>query len=546
MKIIRLTAQQRRQISERRRQVNASVHRQLAQRKRRILRRIENKPGAERPTPMLAASNIHYQIAERTRAIAPGGIGAIHLLARKVGLVEDIDRDLHLLKRHLPYHESDHVLNIAYNLLAGGSRLEHLEVRRNDEVFLDALGAERIPDPTTAGDFCRRFTEGDVLSLMDICNETRLRVWKGQPGEFFEEAILDADGTIAPSGGWCKQGVDIAYNGVWGYHPLVISLANTAEPLYLVNRSGNRPSHEHAAEYIDRAIAVCRRGGFRKVTIRGDTDFTQTKHLDRWDTDGVRFAFGIDAMANLKGLAERLPDLRYSELERPPRYTIKTVPRQARERHKERVVTRAAVRHPEADRRGGGRIRVPAGRLQEGVSGGRAPQEAGGGEGAVVAARAGPLLLLHHQRPHYAGLRGRVPGQRPVRPGEPDRPAQGRGEGVGDAGGQPGEQLGLPGDGVAGLEPEGMGGVAAAGAPPVGGKAPGGEAVAFADGVLDVPCGVDPGAVPDRADESADHLPAIVMESVAGRVPAAGGAAARCVAVLTGVPQKPGSGCPGP
>ena len=320
--------------------MNASVHRQLARRKRRILRRIGHQPGAERPEPMMAASNIHYEIAEKVRGIAPGGIGAIHLLTRKTGLIEDIDRDLHLLKRHLPYHESDHVLNIAYNLLAGGSRLEHIEVRRNDEVFLDALGAQRIPDPTTAGDFCRRFTEADVVQLMDIINGTRLRVWNQQPEAFFEEAFLDADGTIAPSDGWCKQGVDIAYNGTWGYHPLVVSLANTGEPLFLVNRSGNRPSHEHAAEYLDRAIALCRRGGFCRVTIRGDTDFTQTKHLDRWDTDGVRFLFGIDARDNLKDLAERLPDLQYSELERPPRYTIQTVPRQARERHKERIVAK--------------------------------------------------------------------------------------------------------------------------------------------------------------------------------------------------------------
>jgi hypothetical protein len=141
----------------------------------------------------------------------------------------------------LPYFESDHVLNIAYNLLAGGSRLEHLEVPRNDEVYLDALGAVRIPDPTTAGDFCRRFGEPDVERLMEAFNETRLRVWEQQPGDFFDEAFIDADGTIAPIDGWCKRGVDLSYTGIWGYHVLVVSLANTAEPLYLVNRSGSRP-----------------------------------------------------------------------------------------------------------------------------------------------------------------------------------------------------------------------------------------------------------------------------------------------------------------
>jgi hypothetical protein len=119
---------------------------------------------------------------------------------------------------------------------------------------------------------------------------------------------------------------------------LIVSLANTAEPLYLVNRSGNRPSHEQADVYLDKAAALCRRAGFRRITFRGDTKFSQTKHLDRWDQDGIRFIFGIDTRANLKDLADRLPDLQYSELERPARYTIKTVPRQSRERHKERIV----------------------------------------------------------------------------------------------------------------------------------------------------------------------------------------------------------------
>ena len=221
----------------------------------------------------MTASNIHYEIADRTRATTNGGIGAIHLLTKKLGLDQAIDRHLDLLKIHLPYHESDHVLNIAYNLLAGGTCLEHLELLRSDEAYLDALGARRIPDPTTAGDFCRRFNEVAIFRLQGIFNATRLKVWRQQPKPFFEEAILDADGTMAETNGECKQGMDINYKGQWGYHPLVLSLANTGEPLYVVNRSGNRPSNEQAAAYFDRAIVLCRRAGFQKIRMRGDTDF---------------------------------------------------------------------------------------------------------------------------------------------------------------------------------------------------------------------------------------------------------------------------------
>jgi Transposase DDE domain group 1 len=248
--------------------------------RRRIKKRLANTAGLERPIPMMTASNIHYEQASRVRGLSAGGIGVFLLLAQKIELDKEIDRTLHLLKRHLPYHESDHVLNIAFNILAGGKRIEHLELRRNDEVYLDALGAERIPDPTTAGDFCRRFSEPDVLTLMNAINESRLRVWAQQPDEFFGEAILDADGTIVETDAECKEGVDIAYNGQWGYHPLLISLANTAEPLFLLNRSGNRPSQERAGEYLNTAVAFCLRAGFRKILLRGDTRIAENKDLD--------------------------------------------------------------------------------------------------------------------------------------------------------------------------------------------------------------------------------------------------------------------------
>jgi hypothetical protein len=322
-----------------RRKTRERNRRILNQRQRRILNRIENRPGPERQEPMMTASNIHYELADRVQGLSAGGIGAMLLLARNTGLIKDIDSTLVLFKRHLPYHESDHVLNIAFNILAGGKRIEHLELRRNDEVYLNALGAKRIPDPTTAGDFCRRFTETDVMNLMDAINETRLRVWSEQPREFFEQAILDVDGTIVATDAECKQGVDIAYNGIWGYHPLLISLANTAEPLYLVNRSGNRPSHEQAAVYLDKAINLCRRAGFRRITLRGDTDFTQTKHLDRWDKAGdVGFVFGFDNNEALTARADELPAEAYSFLERQPRYEIKTAPRQQPERVKQQIV----------------------------------------------------------------------------------------------------------------------------------------------------------------------------------------------------------------
>jgi Transposase DDE domain group 1 len=318
--------------------VNTKIRKQIEQRKRRIARRLDKNDNRGCDRPIMTASNIHYEIADRTRATANGGIGALHMLVRKLGLDQAIDAQLGLLKIHLPYHDSDHVLNIAYNLLAGGTCLEHLELLRSDEAYLDALGARRIPDPTTAGDFCRRFDGADIFRLQNVFNATRLKVWRQQPQSFFEEAILDADGTMVETTGECKEGMDINYKGQWGYHPLVLSLANTGEPLFVVNRSGNRPSHEQAAAYFDRAIALCRRAGFKKIRLRGDTDFTQTEHLDRWDKGGVKFVFGIDAMKNLYEVTERLPNTAWKVLVRRAKYQVKTKPRKRPENVKQQVV----------------------------------------------------------------------------------------------------------------------------------------------------------------------------------------------------------------
>lgn len=316
--------------------VNNKIRRRLDARNRRIKRKLNATCSGD--GPVIAAANIQYEIADRTRAITAGGIGAMHLMVKRLGLDTLINQRLNVLKLHSPYSESDHVLNIAYNLLAGGTCLEHIELRRNDEVFLDALGAQRIPDPTTAGDFCRRFDWWKTLQLMNVFNDIRLLVWRQQPDSFFDEAVIDADGTMVETCGECKVGMDINFKGQWGYHPLLISLANTNEPLFIANRSGNRPSHERASAYLDLAVDLCRRAGFRKIKLRGDTDFTQTEYLDGWDEQGVRFVFGIDAMANLYEKAENLPASAWKRLERPPRYQVKTQPRARPENVKEQVV----------------------------------------------------------------------------------------------------------------------------------------------------------------------------------------------------------------
>jgi len=308
----------------------------LGQRKRKIERRLAGMMKDRGGPVMTAGQNIRYEVSEKTNGMGVGGIGAFHQMAQRIGLVRRIDERLQLLKVHLPYHESDHVLNPVYNILAGGMRLEDIELRRGDEVFLDALGASRIPDPTTSGDFTRRFKEEDIGVLMDVINESRQEVWKEKAKDILKEAFIDMDGTVARTFGECKGGMEYNYTGIWGYHPLIVSLWNTKEVLYLVNRPGNVASHDGCAEWIDRAIDLVKPYAER-VTLRGDTDFSLTRHFDRW-SDRADFIFGMDASPGLVGRANAVAEADWMVLERKAKHVVQTEPREKPLNVKEAIV----------------------------------------------------------------------------------------------------------------------------------------------------------------------------------------------------------------
>ena len=242
------------------------LRRRLERERRQITGRLEEAVAPNATGPVLGRANVSYEYAERTKALSHGGMGLIARLVAWSGLAGQIDASLTLLKIHRPYYESDHVLNIAYNALCGGTSLEDIEARRCDAVFLDGLGVDSLPDPTTAGDFCRRFEPDDVMDLQEAINAALPR-GLGRPASrlFRPRALIEADASIVATDGECKEGMDISYHGVWGYSALLVSLANTKEPLYFKEFGANRPSHEGSAELFDRAVALVRKGGFTKV-----------------------------------------------------------------------------------------------------------------------------------------------------------------------------------------------------------------------------------------------------------------------------------------
>ena len=265
--------------------------------------------------------------AERRGDTTPyAGLAAPVLLAKKLGLDRALDAHLGLLKFPLPYTESDHVLTHAYNLFLGGSCIQDIQNLQASEAVKKLLGADRIPDPTTAGDFLRRFDRGDLTALQSAVDAARVKVWKRMPRRFRRCATVDIDSHIKEVYGDCKQGADFSYTRKWSYHPLLVTLAETGECLRLINRPGSAPSAQGAAEAL-RGVFAMMCDTFDAVYLRGDSKFCQREIVTLCEKPAyaVRFAVVKEASPNVRNLAETLADTAWApyiarpDKQRPPR-----------------------------------------------------------------------------------------------------------------------------------------------------------------------------------------------------------------------------------
>ena len=325
--------------------MNARIKRRLRNCKRRIQRRLRKRQWAEQRRRLFQDRNIHYDLAAKTKGLRCAGLGVFQLLAQRLKLADALDARVHLLKRHVPYFESDHVLNLVYNLLAGGKTLNDLELLRNNETYLDVLGAQRIPDPTTAGDFLRRFEAADIDDLMDVINDKRLPVWQAaarrllRPGRHRGRRHDRGDHREVQAGdGHLLQGplgLPPAA-GVAGQHP------GGAVPGQPPRQPPQPRGRGRLPRPRGRAVPP---GGLPPHPVPRRHRLHADGRAGPLGRDGIGFVFGIDAQPNLVALAQRLPERVWTKLQRPPGYTVATQPRERPADVKEEVVRRRGFRN---------------------------------------------------------------------------------------------------------------------------------------------------------------------------------------------------------
>jgi len=245
---------------------------------------------------------------ESPESTAYGGLALASGLVSKLRVAQAIDDRLSLLSSHRPFHESDHVLTHVYNLFVGGTAIEDIATLQHSEPVRRILGTSRIPDPTTAGDFLRRFDASAARELDRVIDEIHRRAWRSRFGRRkAKRGVVDLDSHVRHVYGNQKEGAEFTYKGGFGYHPLVISLAESQECLRLVNRPGNAPSADGAAAHLAELVPMLK-SRFRRVLVRGDSAFARQDIFEVCDEHDLSFAMVSPARRNFAELAESVPE----------------------------------------------------------------------------------------------------------------------------------------------------------------------------------------------------------------------------------------------
>jgi hypothetical protein len=226
------------------------------------------------------------------------GLALARDLINRLELPRLIDENVAVLKRHRPYHESDHILTQVYNFLSGGESIVDIERLQENTAVRRILGADRILDPTTAGDFLARFTSKQLDAFRSVLDAAQGQAFSLLDKEKRTIATIDSDSSIHEVYGEKKEGADYAYNNTYCYSALYITLAETGDVLHQDLREGNTYSSVGTKEVLGGIIDRVK-PHFMKVRYRGDSAFYDKDIVRIVDAAGVEFFITADQTAPL-------------------------------------------------------------------------------------------------------------------------------------------------------------------------------------------------------------------------------------------------------
>lgn len=277
----------------------------------------EDLPWPDRPGTVLSLRKLHLEQDTRPDVTVAGGLVLPLALLRRFEVPQLLDERVQVLKLHLPYHESDHILAQALMLYAGGTCLEDMTLLQQDPALLKMLGAVRTPDPTTSGDFLRRLgAEGKLEDLRGAVDEVQDRVWASPKRWRWSRrgkkkrplAVLHLDGHLKKLSGVTREGADFSYKGEWSFNILLATL-DDGECVGIRLRPGSVRSSTGAAELLDEILPRLLKW-HETVLVLADSDYDRADLRSACERHDCYFAFVGREHSNRPKLAAKCRDWR--------------------------------------------------------------------------------------------------------------------------------------------------------------------------------------------------------------------------------------------
>jgi hypothetical protein len=233
------------------------------------------------------------------------GLSLFYAMAEALEIPRILNEQVKVKKRESGYSESEHILALAANAFVGGDYLEDLEALREDVAIQRAIGRNDLPDPTTAGDFCRRFTLGHLLQLNRAYGEVERRVYERRPE--VTHWTVDVDAKVHEVYGEKKQGAAKSYNGIYSLQPMYGFVHETDEMIHCELRSGNTHPGAGGTGFLRRLKRKIP-PTVNSVHLRSDSALYDKKVVGFCKEEGWRFTITADQTGPLMKQIEALPE----------------------------------------------------------------------------------------------------------------------------------------------------------------------------------------------------------------------------------------------
>jgi len=258
--------------------------------------------------------------------IVQTGLTLFYAMASALNIPKALDDQIQVKVREAGYPESEHILALSANAFCGGDYLEDLESLREDGALKAAIGRSRIPDPTTAADFCRRFYMGNLYQFDRALGNIFQEVYRHRLS--VKTWTIDVDAKVHEVFGEKKQGAAVSYNGTYSLQPFYAFVHETDELLHTQLRSGNTHPGAKAVSFLRRMKSKIP-AQIESVYLRSDSALYNKKVMAYCEQEKWVFTITADQTAPLvqkiNALPEsawkpnpKYPEIQYAEVEYQP------------------------------------------------------------------------------------------------------------------------------------------------------------------------------------------------------------------------------------